>query len=138
MPLLQIEDLRAGYGGAPVLHGISMTIEQGEIVSLVGANGAGKTTLLRTISGFLEPLSGEIRFDGQADSRSCPLTRWSSRGIIQVLEGRQIFDFLTVEQNLLVGSSTRKAKRYRAEELRLRLPPLPPPGGAARASSAAR
>ncbi|MGA2479554.1 MAG: ATP-binding cassette domain-containing protein, partial [Spirochaetia bacterium] len=65
MPLLQIDGLQAGYSGAPVLHGISMNVELGEIVSVVGANGAGKTTLLRVISGFLEPFSGKIIFDGE-------------------------------------------------------------------------
>jgi branched-chain amino acid transport system ATP-binding protein len=112
MPLLQIKELQAGYGGAPVLHGISMSIEEGEIVSVVGANGAGKTTLLRTISGFLEPFSGQIVFQGEP-VQGFPPHRVVARGIIQVLEGRQIFNFLTVEQNLIVGSSTRMAKRQR-------------------------
>jgi branched-chain amino acid transport system ATP-binding protein len=112
MPLLQISALRAGYAGAPVLHGISMSIEQGQIASIVGANGAGKTTLLRTISGFLEPLSGEILFDGQP-VHGLPPHEVVARGILQVLEGRQIFNFLTVEQNLMVGSSTRKGKLER-------------------------
>jgi branched-chain amino acid transport system ATP-binding protein len=114
MPLLQIENLQAGYGGAPVLHGISMRVEEGEIVSVVGANGAGKTTLLRTISGFLEPFSGEILFEGERVHGLAP-HRVVGRGILQVLEGRQIFNFLTVEQNLVVGSSTGKARRVRKE-----------------------
>jgi branched-chain amino acid transport system ATP-binding protein len=109
MQLLKFDGLRAGYAGAPVLHGISMSIEQGQIVSIVGANGAGKTTLLRTISGFLEPLSGEILFDGRPVHGLSP-HNVVARGILQVLEGRQIFNFLTVEQNLMVGSSTRKGK----------------------------
>jgi branched-chain amino acid transport system ATP-binding protein len=112
MPLLRIDGLRAGYGGAPVLHGMSMVVEQGEIVSVVGANGAGKTTLLRTISGFVEPFSGEIIFEGEPIQGLAPHTI-VSKGILHVLEGRQIFNFLTVEQNLLVGSSTPKAKRAR-------------------------
>ncbi len=112
MPLLQIDGLQAGYGGAPVLHGISMSVEQGEIVSVVGANGAGKTTLLRVISGFLEPFSGTISFDGEP-IQGLPPHKVVLRGIVQVLEGRQIFSFLTVEQNLMVGSSTEKGRRDR-------------------------
>ena len=118
MPMLQIEELKAGYGGAPVLHGISMSIEQGEIVSLVGANGAGKTTLLRTLSGLLEPFSGRILFEGRP-IHGLPPHAIVARGLIQVLEGRQIFSFLTVEQNLMVGSSTRKGKRERAKNFEL-------------------
>ena len=114
MPLLRIDNLQAGYGGAPVLHGISLHVEEGEIVSVVGANGAGKTTLLRTISGFLEPLSGEVFFQGEP-VHGMPPHKVVEKGILQVLEGRQIFGLLTVEQNLVVGSSTAKSKRERKQ-----------------------
>jgi len=101
--VLEIENLASGYGRIEVLHGISMHIGVGEVVSLVGANGAGKTTLLRTISGVQPHSAGTIRFRGQPIER-LPAHRRVALGIAQVPEGRQLFAPLTVRDNLLLGA----------------------------------
>jgi branched-chain amino acid transport system ATP-binding protein len=118
MSLLEIKDLHAGYGDIAVLHGISVHVEKGELVSLVGSNGAGKTALLRTISGLIEPLSGEIIFNGEPIQK-LPPHRIVAKGIAHVLEARQPFNFLTVEQNLMIGSSMPGARARRKENLEL-------------------
>ena len=116
--LLEVRQLRAGYGEIPILHGISFHVEQGEIVAIVGSNGAGKTTLMRTISGLVEPFSGEIVLNGEPIQKLAP-HKIVNRGIAQVPEGRQLFNFLTVEQNLMVGSSISRARAHRQESLDL-------------------
>ena len=103
MPLLQVSDLRAGYGPVPALHGVSLEVEQGEIVAVLGPNGAGKTTTLSCISGLLKPWSGSITFQGEEIAGSNP-TQTVARGIAHVPEGRHVFPALSVEENLKVGS----------------------------------
>jgi branched-chain amino acid transport system ATP-binding protein len=102
-PLLEIEQLRAGYGGAEVLHGIDLEISQGEFVCIIGANTAGKTTLLRAISRLVPVSSGVIRFDG-TDLMHLQAHQIPSLGIAHVPEGRQVFPEMTVEENLLLGA----------------------------------
>ncbi|HKU95800.1 MAG TPA: ABC transporter ATP-binding protein [Vineibacter sp.] len=110
--MLDVRNLHAGYGDAPVVRGASFTLQQHEMVALVGANGAGKTTLLRAISGVL-PLSGAIRFDGVdiAGRRSDEIV---ALGLCQVPEGRRLFNGLTVEENLRLGRYRRRDKSRRA------------------------
>ncbi len=102
-----------------VLKGVSLTVKKGQIVSLLGSNGAGKTTTLKAISGLLKPENGKvtdgsIEYDGKPVQNSSPeeITR---KGIIQVLEGRQEFKYLTVEENLRVGTATRWGKPYKKD-----------------------
>jgi branched-chain amino acid transport system ATP-binding protein len=108
-PLLEITQLRAGYGEAEVLHGIELSVAQGEFVCMIGANTAGKSTLLRAISRLVPRSSGEVRFDG-IDLMRLAAHEISSLGIAHVPEGRQVFSEMTVEENLLLGAfSARKA-----------------------------
>jgi branched-chain amino acid transport system ATP-binding protein len=100
--LLEIKGLTAGYGGAPVLHAVDLTIGRGTITAVLGANGAGKTTLLRTISGLVRRTAGEIRFDN-VDTAAIPVERLVRRGMAHVPEGRGVIGELTVEENLRLG-----------------------------------
>ena len=100
--MLRIRNLEAGYGKLKVLKNISMHVDPGEIVTIIGANGAGKTTLLSVIAGLLKAGKGEITFNGQ-DLRSLPASRIPSLGCVRVPEGRQVFSPMTVEENLLLG-----------------------------------
>jgi branched-chain amino acid transport system ATP-binding protein len=106
MTMLMIKELRAGYGKIEVLHDISLLIERGQIVTLIGANGAGKTTLLKTISGLIRPTSGVIEFEGTSIVRRPP-HKIVARGISQVPEGRAILKRMTVVDNLRMGAFTR-------------------------------
>jgi branched-chain amino acid transport system ATP-binding protein len=103
LPLLEVTDLRAGYGQVPALYGISFEVEQGEIVAVLGPNGAGKTTTLSCISGLLRPWSGRILFDGRDIAASTP-EQTVSLGIAHVPEGRHVFPAMSVEDNLKIGS----------------------------------
>jgi branched-chain amino acid transport system ATP-binding protein len=108
--LLEISDLSSHYGRIQALDGISVTVEQGELVALVGANGAGKTTLLRCLSG-VQPISGgSIRFDGADITRAAPEKR-VALGIAQVPEGRQVFGPMSVEDNLRLGAYLRQGRQ---------------------------
>jgi branched-chain amino acid transport system ATP-binding protein len=104
--LLDVNDLNVYYGAIHALQGVSFNVEEGEIVSLIGANGAGKSTILRTISGLLRPRTGSIQFKGQ-DITFTPAEQIVRLGISQVPEGRKIFAPLTVRENLLMGAYTR-------------------------------
>jgi branched-chain amino acid transport system ATP-binding protein len=106
MPLLELKNVSTYYGNVQALHAVSLAVDAGEIVTLLGANGAGKTTTLRTISGLLRPASGEIRFEGQAIHQLSPeaIVRL---GISHVPEGRRIFPGLTVRENIMLGASSR-------------------------------
>jgi branched-chain amino acid transport system ATP-binding protein len=104
--LLEVNDLNVYYGAIHALQGISFTVNEGEIVSLIGANGAGKSTTLRTISGLLRPRRGNIKFKGQ-DITMTPAEQIVTLGISQVPEGRRIFAPLTVRENLEMGAYTR-------------------------------
>ncbi|MFT4225028.1 ABC transporter ATP-binding protein [Micropruina sp.] len=105
--MLEVKDLVVAYGKVKAVKGISFTVEQGQVVSLLGTNGAGKTTTLRTISGLLRPESGEIWFEGERIDR-VPAHKVVMRGLAHSPEGRRIFPRLTVEDNLLLGAFARK------------------------------
>jgi branched-chain amino acid transport system ATP-binding protein len=107
--MLEIENLSAGYGAALILHGVSLTVGQGEMVALVGANGAGKTTLLKTISGLLTPREGTLQLAGKPLAGMSSVTR-VQLGLAHVPEGRQIFGDLSVEENLEIGAYTQLGK----------------------------
>jgi branched-chain amino acid transport system ATP-binding protein len=106
--VLSVENLRSSYGRIEALHGVSIEVAAGEIVTLVGANGAGKTTLLRAISGVQPISAGHIRFEGRS-IESIPAHARIALGIAQVPEGRQLFAPLSVEDNLKLGAWTRRA-----------------------------
>ena len=114
-PLLQVKDLRAGYGRMEVLRGVSLAVMQGEIVALLGSNGAGKTTLNNTVCGIVPVWSGSVTFDGQDISHAHYRSVVQS-GLIQVPEGRKVFPNLSVLENLSLGSFTR-ARQHRARNL---------------------
>ncbi len=105
--MLKIRNLQAGYGNLKVLKNISMHVDRGEIVTIIGANGAGKTTLLSTISGLLRPTSGQIHFEDQ-DIASLAPQKIPALGCVMVPEGRQIFAALSVEENLILGGHVLK------------------------------
>ena len=102
MPLLELKSLAIGYGHHRVLDDINLTLDRGEIVTLLGANGAGKSTLAKAVSGLLRPLAGSILLDGEAIETLPPAERLR-RGIAHVPEGRQIFAGMTVAENLALG-----------------------------------
>jgi len=101
---LTVSELTAGYDGTPILHNIDCTVDEGEIVGVVGRNGVGKTTLLKAIMGLLEPESGTITFNGD-DVTDRSADEHARRGIGYVPQGRDVFPGLTVEQNLLIGEN---------------------------------
>ena len=112
--MLRVENLDVFYGDVQALNGVSLEIEEGAIVAIVGANGAGKTTLIRTIAGMQRPARGRILF------RDIDITGWSSHrvcdlGIGQVAEGRQVFPTLTVDENLDMGAMLPRARAARAK-----------------------
>lgn len=107
--MLEIKDLHVHYGVIPALKGISLHIEEGEVVSMIGANGAGKTTTLHTISGLKRPTSGRVTFQGQ-DITKTPAQNIARLGICQIPEGRGVFNNLTVVENLYLGAYLRKDK----------------------------
>jgi len=106
MPLLQLENVECAYGRIRALRGVSLYVEQGEIVTLIGANGAGKTTTLRAISGLLRPTKGTITFDG-IDCTSTAPDKIVRHGLSHSPEGRRIFARMTVRENLELGAFTR-------------------------------
>ncbi len=112
--MLEVKDLVVSYGKIKAVKGISFTVDQGEVVSLIGTNGAGKTTTLRTISGLLRPVSGSIVFDGRDLTKVAP-HEIVSLGLAHSPEGRRIFPKLSVEENLLLGAFSRKDKGIRED-----------------------
>jgi len=118
MPLLEVADLHAHYGSAPVLQGIGIEVDAGEIVSIFGRNGAGKSTTLKTIMGWLKPSAGAIRFEG-ADIGGLSPDRIFRRGIGFIPEDRRVFATLSVEENLALGlfAQRRLGRSQRAREL---------------------
>ncbi len=114
--LLQVEDLHVSYGAIKALHGVSLHIDRGEIVTLIGSNGAGKTTLLRTISGLLRSSAGQIMFEGSLLQQRPPheIVR---RGVSHSPEGRQVFSNLTVRENLLIGGYQQTSKAKLVEDV---------------------
>src|SRR5260221_391108 len=115
MSLLELENVVTAYGKVEALKGLTLRVEQGEIVALLGSNGAGKSTTLRTISGLVRPLSGTMRFLGQPIDRLSP-EAIVKLGVAHVPEGRRVFPGLTVRENILLGGSSRRGVRRAALE----------------------
>ena len=113
--MLTLENVSVNYGAIEALTGISMHVEKGEVVTLIGANGAGKTTTLRTITGLLEPRQGRVMFEGE-DISGKPTHKLVARGISMSPEGRGVFANLSVRENLQMGAYLNKDRR--------RLPPI--------------
>jgi branched-chain amino acid transport system ATP-binding protein len=101
--MLSVSSLQAGYGKIHVLKGVSLEVEAGEIVTLIGANGAGKTTLMKAICGVLPVTKGSIKYDGKRIDLKSPAVR-VKRGLVLVPEGRQVLRRMTVYENLLMGA----------------------------------
>jgi branched-chain amino acid transport system ATP-binding protein len=114
--LLKVKEIEVFYGDLQALRGVSLEVNQGEVVSIVGSNGAGKSTTLMTISGILKPKQGEIQF-GQETIHTYHPSKIVSLGIVQIPEGRQLFPTLTVEENLEMGAQFQKAKKLRKETI---------------------
>jgi branched-chain amino acid transport system ATP-binding protein len=102
-PILSVEDLRVSYGRVEAVRGVSFAVEQGSLVTLVGANGAGKSSVINAVSGLLRPAGGRITFQGRDVTRT-PAHKLVGRGLVQVPEGRQILATLTIEENLQMGA----------------------------------
>ena len=109
MTMLVVDDVFSGYGKSQVLHGVSLSVDEGEIVALIGANGAGKTTLLKTISGLVRARSGTIRFQ-ETEIQNLSAHRIVKSGVSQVAEGRAMLKRMTVLENLRIGAHVRKDK----------------------------
>jgi branched-chain amino acid transport system ATP-binding protein len=107
--MMEVDGLTAGYGAAPVLHEVSLTVPAGKIVAVLGANGAGKTTLLRTLSGLVPATAGRVILDG-VDLRGTKVERMVHRGVAHVPEGRGVITELTVDENLRLGGLWRKPR----------------------------
>jgi branched-chain amino acid transport system ATP-binding protein len=109
MSLLEVTDLRVAYGAIEAIKGISLKVDEGQVVTLIGTNGAGKTTTLRTLSGLLKPVAGQVVFDGlrldQLKAHDIV-----TKGIAHSPEGRRIFPLMTVEENLELGAYSRKGQ----------------------------
>ncbi|MFZ2156193.1 ABC transporter ATP-binding protein [Bradyrhizobium sediminis] len=114
--MLEIDHLVAGYGGVPVLNGVSVKLSAGEFVGLLGANNAGKTTLINSLSGLVPPMSGRIRFEGQDITNLSPRQR-VELGIVQVPEGRMVFPEMSVRENLLLGGINARARPHRPRQM---------------------
>lgn len=114
--MLKIDNIHVNYGSFQALDGISLHVEQGEIVALLGSNGAGKTTTINTASGLLKPLMGTVTFKGE-DLSKYKLHEISSLGLVQVPEGRKLFPQMSVHENLLVGSFAKVTRAKRQENL---------------------
>ena len=116
--MLEIKDLYVSYGMMEVLHGVSVNVEDKELVSIIGPNGAGKTTLIKTIMGLVQPTSGSIIYDGE-DITHIPAHKRAGMGIGYVPEGRRVFGKLTVEENLKMGAYELKDKAQIAKNIEM-------------------
>jgi branched-chain amino acid transport system ATP-binding protein len=114
--LLSVRAIGAQYGRARVLHDVSFDVDEGQVVSVIGANGAGKSTLVKVISGMVRPTSGQIMFRGE-DITTLPVHEIVSRGVVHVPEGRRLFGDMTVLENLLLGSTHAGAHASRPQGL---------------------
>ena len=114
--LIELENVAAGYGDVQVLWGVSLSVREGEIATLVGANGAGKTTTLKTISGVVRATAGSMRYDGERVDR-LPSHQIAARGISHVPEGRRLFPLMSVRENLELGVVSSAARKSRGESL---------------------
>jgi branched-chain amino acid transport system ATP-binding protein len=117
-PLLEVRNLSVAYGAIEAVRDVSFVVEEGQIVSLIGANGAGKTTTLRTISGLLRPRSGEILFRGELINKA-PAHEILANGIAHCPEGRRLFGRMTVEENLQLGAYVRRDEGIEADMQRV-------------------
>lgn len=106
MALLEVRDLKVGYGGIAAVRGIDFEVAQGELVALIGANGAGKTTTLKALAGMIAPSGGSVHFEGKSITRT-PSHKLIRQGVALVPEGRGVFTRLTVEENLAMGAYIR-------------------------------
>jgi branched-chain amino acid transport system ATP-binding protein len=122
-PLLRVEGLRASYGDARALHGVSLELEKGEMLALIGANGAGKSTLLKSICGLVGQIEGRILFKGEDIARR-PANRIVRLGIALVPEGRRLFPSLSVEENLILGGKARRPGPWSLENVYALFPVL--------------
>ncbi|MFX4273483.1 ABC transporter ATP-binding protein [Propionibacteriaceae bacterium Y1685] len=116
-PMLEVTDLKVNYGKITAVKGISFSVDEGEVVCLIGTNGAGKTTTLRTISGLLRPSGGEIRYEGQRID-AMPAHKIVTLGVAHSPEGRRIFPRMTVEENLRLGAFARRDHRGVEQDLK--------------------
>jgi branched-chain amino acid transport system ATP-binding protein len=116
MSLLSIESIDVFYGPAQALWGVSFSVEEGQVASLIGANGAGKTTTLKAVCGLIPLMAGRIAYDGQVIS-GLPVHRIMDLGLSLVPEGRQLFPKMTVEENLTIGSYLTRTKPQRQQNL---------------------
>lgn len=116
MSLLEVKDLQVAYGGIKAVKGVSLHVDEGELVSLIGANGAGKSSTLKTLAGMLQPAAGEIRYGG-ASIRGMGAHEFIGKGIALVPEGRGVFSRLTVEENLQMGAFSRSGANEIAADL---------------------
>lgn len=108
--LLEVDDIAVAYGAIKALHGVSLYIDRGEIVTLIGANGAGKTTLLRAISGMVKCARGSVRWEGKTNLTNDRPDKIVRAGVSHVPEGRQVFGNMTVRENLMLGAFQRTDK----------------------------
>ncbi len=109
MAFLELHEVRGGYGSLPVLHSLSLKVEEGQTAVILGLNGAGKTTTLLHISGMMNPWSGTIQFDGQ-DATDWSTSKFVAAGLVLVPEGRRVFPALSVTKNLQMGAWTKRKK----------------------------
>lgn len=117
-PILKIRNIETFYGPIMAIRGVSLEVNEGSIVTVLGANGAGKTTILKTICGVMDPLKGTILFDGKEIQKNDP--DWVMRqGLSHVPEGREVFPFLSIRDNLMMGAYTRNDKDEIARDLEL-------------------
>jgi branched-chain amino acid transport system ATP-binding protein len=122
-PLLDVRAVDAFYGDFQALFGVSLRVDAGQVVAVIGANGAGKSTLLKTIAGLMHPRAGEIMFDGEAIG-GVPAFEVVKRGIALVPEGRRLFPSLTVEENLLIGGQSKRPGPWTLERVYALFPVL--------------
>ena len=114
--MLKVKNLKAGYGGGPVIFNVSFNVKEGQIVALLGSNGSGKSTTLKAITGLIKPMSGKVEYNGN-DIIGIKTNKMVSQGIAMVPEGRQLFGKLTVEDNLRMGAFLIKDKNIINERL---------------------
>ncbi len=116
MGFLEVNNIDVSYGDVQVIFDLSMRIEEGEVVSIIGGNGAGKSTLLRTLSGLMQPSAGRITFKNRS-IHTQPPEEIVNRGIVHVPEGRRLFSLMTIKDNLIVGAYNKDADKYKEQTL---------------------
>ncbi|SEP76215.1 ABC transporter ATP-binding protein [Thalassovita taeanensis] len=114
MTVLDVRNVETFYGAIMALRGVSLSVEEGEIVTILGANGAGKTTLMKTIAGLMDPEKGQIEFNGVRIDSQAP-DKIVAQGLALVPEGREVFPYLTIEENLRMGAFTRRGADIRED-----------------------